>query len=460
MSAFARLAERMAGSARPLVAMSASGQLGYGIPLEAFRAGIQRRPDFIGADMGSIDPGPYYLGSGQMATDPEMTRRDLRLVLKGARDLDVPLLLGTAGTAGAQPHLEATLAIIREIAVEEGLHFSLASIRSDLSPEVVATAHRAGRLHPLGQIPDPNPKDIQGSRLVAQMGTEPFAKALSAGADVVIAGRACDTAIYSTIPQLLGYPIGLAVHMAKILECGSLCCTPGGRDAILGQLDHHGFMLESMKPDRHATPSSVAAHSLYEQADPFSVVEPEGILHLDQAKYEAVDNHRTRVSGARWEKASRLRLKVEGALWEGSRSLLIGASADPRFIAALDTILPAVEKTVRTLFPQPYRLFPRIYGNAGSSLFPSAVPAVAAAEVFILLECVAESDAVSRGVVSAFKQYLLHHGFPGRLSTGGNIAFPITPPELAAGSAYRFSVYHLMDVNDLSSPFPVNIEQV
>lgn len=229
---------------------------------------------------------------------------------------------------------------------------------------------------------------------------------------------------------------------------------------MFGYLDHQGFTLESMNPERHAKPSSVAAHSLYEQADPFSVAEPEGVLHLDHVKYEALDQHRARVSGATWQDATRLRLKVEGSLWEGSRALLAAASADPRFIASLNTILPAVEGYVRSLFPQPFRLFPRVYGTGATSMFPGVAPLDPPGEVFILIECVAENDTVSRGVVSAFKQYLLHHGFPGRLTTGGNLAFPITPPELAAGAAYRFSVFHLMDVSDLSSMFPVNIEEV
>ena len=45
--------------------LAASGQLGYGIPEEAFRRGVAAAPDVIGADMGSIDPGPYCLGSGE-----------------------------------------------------------------------------------------------------------------------------------------------------------------------------------------------------------------------------------------------------------------------------------------------------------------------------------------------------------------------------------------------------------
>jgi len=57
---------------------------------------------------------------------------------------------------------------------------------------------------------------------------------------------------------MLGFPTGIALHMAKIIECASLCCVPGGRDTILGILDDNGFELESMAAHRAATPSSVA----------------------------------------------------------------------------------------------------------------------------------------------------------------------------------------------------------
>ena len=60
--------------------------------------------------------GPYYLGSGELATALAATRRDLRKVMLGALKLKTPLIIGSAGSAGAKPHLEQTLAIIREIA--------------------------------------------------------------------------------------------------------------------------------------------------------------------------------------------------------------------------------------------------------------------------------------------------------------------------------------------------------
>ncbi|MDA0274844.1 MAG: acyclic terpene utilization AtuA family protein, partial [Proteobacteria bacterium] len=215
--------------------LAASGQLGYGIPEAAFSAGIARAPHVIGADMGSIDPGPAYLGSGRMATSPEMTRRDLSLVLSAARELGVPLLIGSAGTAGARPHLDATLEFVREIASEKGLRFRLASIAADI-PKALARDAR-----PLGAM---RAMDLEGTtHLVGQMGTEAFIRALDAGADVVVAGRACDTAIFAAIPLMRGYAPSLAMHMAKIIECTSLCCEPGGRDAMLATLSEDSFEL-------------------------------------------------------------------------------------------------------------------------------------------------------------------------------------------------------------------------
>src|SRR5688500_17454475 len=147
----------------PLRVLAASGQLGYGIPDAALEEGVKRKPHFIGCDMGSIDPGPYYLGSGNMGTSEGVTRADLRKVLKAARSIGVPLTLGTAGSAGAAPHLDKTLAMVREIAKEEGLHFKLASIRADIPRDVVKRAIREGKVTPLGAIAPLTVEDVDAS---------------------------------------------------------------------------------------------------------------------------------------------------------------------------------------------------------------------------------------------------------------------------------------------------------
>src|ERR1700709_1673004 len=100
MSASGRIIAAFRNTPRAIRLLGASGQLGYGIPAAAFKAGVERQPALIGCDMGSIDIGPTYLGKGEMATAPEATRRDLRRVLLAARTLDVPLVIGPAGLGG------------------------------------------------------------------------------------------------------------------------------------------------------------------------------------------------------------------------------------------------------------------------------------------------------------------------------------------------------------------------
>jgi hypothetical protein len=464
MSASGRVIAEFRRAPRPIRLLGASGQLGYGIPAAAFEAGIARRPDLIGCDMGSIDIGPTYLGKGEMATAPEATRRDLRRVLQAARALDVPLVIGTAGSAGAGPHLDATLTIIREIARADGLRFRMAVMRADIPRPLLLDAVRSGKVSSFDSMPALTAGDVtDAAHIVGQMGMGPFRKALESDVDVIVAGRACDTAIFASLPVVLGFPTGLAMHMAKIIECGSLCCVPGGRDPILAELDHDGFVLESMNPERRATPTSVAAHSLYEQADPFTMQEPDGTLDLTHARYEAVDDRRTRVSGASWRDSTHPTIKLEGACKIGERAVLLCGSADPRFIAQCKALLPKVADLVQSLVCEDreldYTLRFRVYGIDGVRMVvPENEPPPG--EVFIMGECIAATRERASEVVRTCKQYLLHFGYPGRLSTAGNIAFPFTPPEVSLGPAYRFSVYHLLHVDDADALFPIDIETV
>ena len=165
---------------------------------------------------------------------------------------------------------------------------------------LIKEAVRSGRVTPIdSMVPLSEAHIDEASHLVGQMGTEAFCRALQADAEVVIAGRACDTAIFAAVPALLGCAMGPAMHMAKIIECASLCCVPGGRDPILATLEGDSFVLESMDPERRATAMSVAAHSLYEQSDPDRVAEPEGVLLVRSARYEEIDDYRRSTSPPR-----------------------------------------------------------------------------------------------------------------------------------------------------------------
>lgn len=463
MTVVARLLEGAPrpGGAEGLRVLAASGQLGNGIPEAALKAGLARAPHVIGCDMGSVDPGPAYLGAGRMATSETVTRRDLRLVIHGARQVGVPLLIGSAGTAGAAPHVAQVLAMIRAIAREDGLALKVAVIHADIDRDWLKRMVASQRVRAMGAaIPPLTGAEIDASAyIVGQMGTEAFLRALALEPDIILAGRACDTAIFAAVPLLLGYPAGLATHMAKIIECTSICCVPGGRDAMLGTLHADRFELESMNPARAATPVSVAAHSLYEQSDPLAVQEPDGTLHLAAARFEAIDARRVRVSGATWQPAAQPTIKLEGAAWCGERAICLAATADPGVIANRDLIAEGVGRAVREILPDAaLDLRFRAYGAGASVLYPGAAAAMPApGELFFLIECIAPTADLAKAAVGVAKQSMLHFGFPGRLSTGGNLAFPFTPPEMAAGPAYRFSVYHVADCDDLAARFPVEL---
>ena len=462
MTAIARLLDDFARRRRPLRSLGASGQLGYGIPTPALERGLSSAPDMIGVDMGSIDIGPAYLGSGKMAPTRVGAKRDLRKVLRAARRLDIPLIVGSAGSAGARPHLEQTLEIVREIAREDGLAFRMAVIAADVPRGELRQAIAAGRVRPMDTMPPLTEADVEAAcHIVGQLGLEAFRRALEVDVDVVVLGRACDTGIFASIPAMLGFPAGIAMHMAKIIECASLCCVPGGRDTILGVLDEDGFELESMALERHATPASVAAHSLYEQADPYEVREPSGRANLRHVTYRAIDDRRTRVEGAIFEPAERLTLKLEGASQLGYRALLIAGAADPQFIDRHAAIFAAVSRVVRDLVcedaAEDYRLGFRLYGVDGVRSWAEPL-AHMPREAFVMGECIAPTPERAEEVIRTTKQYLLHHGYEGRLSTAGNLAFPFTPPEVMIGPAYRFNVFHVMDVDDMARLFPVEVE--
>src|SRR3954471_11552089 len=111
--------------------LAPTGVCGSGFVETSFEKGLSQRPTFIGCDAGSTDPGPEFLGAGRTAFPIDAIRRDLRLMLKGARRIGVPLLIGSAGTGGGDIQLEIVRELVNEIAAAEGLSFRLAVIHSE-----------------------------------------------------------------------------------------------------------------------------------------------------------------------------------------------------------------------------------------------------------------------------------------------------------------------------------------
>src|SRR5258708_11348575 len=127
---------------------------------------------------------------GQTQASRAATKRDLRLMLRAGRAAGIPVIVGSAGTAGGDPHLAFTREIVEEIAAEEDLHFRLALIHAELDRAFLKERLQRGRVHPLQPAPAFDEAVIdRAARFVGQMGAEPFMAALEAGADVIVAGR-------------------------------------------------------------------------------------------------------------------------------------------------------------------------------------------------------------------------------------------------------------------------------
>ncbi len=441
--------------------VAVNGFLGYGYPVASLENGVQAGAHLIGADNGSTDPGPYYLGSGEQLVRPAQLRRDLRPALLAARRLDVPLVIGSAGTAGGEPHLQAVLEVLGEVVRTEGLGLRVAAIHAEIDPGTVLAALDAGRVWPMAGVPDLSSEQVKAcERIVGQMGVEPFIEALDAGADVIVAGRSCDTAIYAALPILHGFDPGLAFHLAKIMECGAQCALPlAPNDSLLGTLRRDHFKVRPLNPARRVTVQSVAAHALYEQPDPHSIVEPTGRVDLSQSIYEQVDERTVAVRDSAWIPAEIPTIKLEGARLAGYRSCALAGVRDPAVIANLDTIEGLAMQAIADNLDASVSLETaavRLLAYGRDAVMGSREPSADHQhELGLLLDVVARSQQDADAILALLRSSLLHCSFPGRKATAGNLAFPMSPADMSLGPVYEFCVYHLIEAPDPGSLFSV-----
>ncbi|HYF17732.1 MAG TPA: acyclic terpene utilization AtuA family protein, partial [Ramlibacter sp.] len=406
--------------------------------------------------------------TGHTAFPPEAIRRDLRLMLVGARRLGIPLLIGSCGTGGADAQVELVRGMALEIAREEQLSFRLATIRSEQTKDYLLQRLREGRIQPLDPAPPFDAGVIERSaHVVGMMGAEPFIRALEAGADVVLAGRASDTAIFAAVPLMRGFPAGLAWHAAKILECGAAAVVNRrSPDCMFVWLRRDHFLVQAPDPELRCTPQSIASHALYENADPFRLVECSGTLDLTGSHYEAVDERTVRVGGSTFEEAQRYTVKLEGAELAGYQSILIGSVRDPFILRQLDSWLARlrekIEARVRMVFGDKlqgqWQLGIRVYGHNGTMGALEPVKDAQPHEVALVFELTAPSQAVARSLAGITRHQALHLPIPEW--SGLITAVALAYNALDRGPVYRFNMNQVVLPDDPYEMFPMRLEEV
>jgi hypothetical protein len=450
-----------------LVAVSVSGSLGW-LPCGevAFREALDRGPSYIGAQHGSSDCGPLYLGAEVPYAVRKWEKHDLELMLTAGLALGVPVIIGGAGGMGTRKGVDRTVQLVREIAGERGLHFTLAKIYSDQDPEYLVAKLREGAITPLGITSPLREEDIwRSAHTVAMMGVEPIISALERGAEVIIAGRCTDPAIYAAVPIWRGFDPGLAWYMGKILECGCLSAEPPSlTDANTGRIRVDHVFFEPGDPMRRCTVASVASHSLYERANPWRQLEPGGILDLTGLELEQVSDRAVRATGAVFLPRP-YTVKLEGAARVGYRAFAICGTRDPMMIAEIDSVVERLKSEVYERIPgcgSDYRLFIHLYGKNAIMGPLEPVRETGAHELCIMVQVVGRTEELAIEVAEMANHLLFDLPYKGQKTTAGNVAFfgslEVFIPQYK--EVYEYIIDHEMHLDDPLECFSIHMERV
>lgn len=443
--------------------------LGYGYDADQFWYGITKyKPAAIIVDSGSTDGGPYKLGMGKMTCGRGSYIRDLEPILSACFHFKIKVLIGSVGGDGSDKHVSEMLELVSQIATSNGYTFKIATINAGLNRELVKSRILSERVGPCGPV-EPLTTDAVDSAvdLVAQMGAEPqvdsaifqlypanisvdsFLEALKETPDIILGGRCYDPAPFAAFSISRGVSPNVAWHMGKIMECGGICAIPKGR-SMLATMRQESFDLTPLAPQERCTPLSVAAHTLYEKTRPDRLPGPGGILNLDAAQYEQVTPKTCRVSGAKFLPTP-YQVKLEGVTWLGYRAIFIGGIRDPILISQIDDFLERVRLYSQRLFPEldqsdHCRLIYHVYGKNGV-MGPLETARSAPHELAIMGEVVAPTSELSHTIANNVRASMLHFAYPGQKATTGNFASPLSPHEQDAGAVFKFSLYHLVDLD-------------
>ncbi|KAJ9607527.1 hypothetical protein H2200_007605 [Cladophialophora chaetospira] len=443
------------------------GQFGQGWNANVFWDTVESGVDAIIADAGSTDSGPGRLALGKTAASPEGYKRDLGELVKACHTHGVRCLIGSAGGSGSNAFVDMNTQIIKEIVKEKGYRpMKVISIYAEIPKDHVRQKFKDDLVSPCGHgVPDLLENDIDtATRIVAQMGLEPYVKAMNENPDfdIIIGGRSYDPSPYAAFCVHHGFEdLGLNYAMGKIMECGAQCAVPKTREC-LAVVRRDSFDLIPCQPGARCTPLSVAAHLLYEKSRPDILQGPGGELHTSAMAYEQIDERTVRVRGPKFvpQPEGEYTLKLEAARVNGYQSSFVGAFRDPILISQLDTWIPVVKETVKSRMSSEYPYETKIitYGINGvmGALEPNkSLPK----EVCIVVQCRAPTQEQANEVANRTKMGLTHAPYPGQLATAGNFAWPITPCETPIGPVPEFCMYHLIHKADPVGLFPIKVEE-
>jgi len=234
----------------------------------------------------------------------------LRAVLQQAREQNIRIV---SNAGGVNP--KGCAAAVQALADELGVPVRIAIVEGDNVLPLTAAMRAAGAVEMSSA--EPLPERLATAN--AYLGALPIARALDAGADIVITGRCVDSAV--TLGVLL-HEFGWAADdfdrlaagslAGHIIECG--CQATGGLHtdwAAVPDWANIGYPIVECRADGSfvvtkpaatgglVTPATIGEQLLYEIGDPANYLLPDVICDFRQVRMEQAGPHRVLVTGAR-----------------------------------------------------------------------------------------------------------------------------------------------------------------
>jgi hypothetical protein len=439
-----------------------NGHLGFApLRAESFTLGVAARPDYIAADSGSDDVGPIPLGTDTSTSTLAWQTHDLEHMLLAARELRVPMIIGSSGDTGSDSRVDLYVRVIKDLASKHRLKpFRVGYFYSEVDKETLLRRMRGGEVvQGLEGHPTLTEAELAATeRIVAMAGVHPFIDLLQQGADVIIGGRSSDSCVFAAPAIHHGFPEAQAYYLGKVLECASFCAEPyGGKETVLGEVSAEDVRVTAMHPAQRCTVASVAGHAMYERSNPYFEHVAGGTLDMSECRYEQVAEQTTRVTGARFMHAPEFRVKLEGAGKVGERYVGMVGIRDPYTIAHVDEVIGWARQQVRERFGESgYEVHYNVYGRDGVMGELEPLRHRPGHELCILVQGVAPTAAMAEEVCVTGTRQMFYARLPAVKGSAGSVAFALDEV-LRASPAYRWTINHTLRCAHPLELFPTHL---
>ena len=449
----------------PIKVLVPSGVLGLGFDLEALNNGVKNNPDIISIDGGSTDSGPYSLGSGTSKYSRAAIKAEWKSLMIAREKANVPLVIGSCGTCGTNGMVDWMENITIELAEELNQNIKIAKLYCQQEKNFIKKNFQLSKIFPLNPAPMLNDQLIEEmTNIVALAGAEQIQECINTGAEIILAGRTTDTAIISALPLMKGANPGSSWHGAKVAECGALCTTNPTSGVVMVEFDKTGFTVEPMSKNASCTSETVAAHMLYENADPYILHEPGGYMDVTYSNYYNIDTKKVRVEGAKWHSSKQYSVKLEGAKIAGYQASLLVFLRDKNYVENVkkwtDKLSKFLKKEINERMAIDTSEYSMEFRHIGLNATLGELEKNIRSPVEVGVLCLITSkNQISTEIAKLINPFLLH--FP--LSSNEELptfAFPFSPVHSDRGCVYEFALNHILELDNPMDAFQIEISEV